>query len=575
MILPGDAHGMAPPLLEQPRASVSPGEAPMQASPVPADPPLPPPVWNDRIEQLRNLANVHGIRGPGTPTREEEDPSAMEGNLAVLAAVADSPAAVAVTPAVSGEKRQGIYDLNSQSIAGIAFFVALNCYKDRNLAMVVGLCLEMVLFWDVFSCHRTVGMRSSIRNRILTAPASQQMWGKIQTQAQQMSTERAVGASRLSKVTLPHETAAHGFPTLREILEHTYQEAPFEKPAAASALGVPSGWVLKLRPGGSLLGSEAGDSILGSEAGEHTRGAVGGTDSLTMPPVRNLTTNNRKKGNPMRSAQPGDPSPPRMPTQLPGSKPVAKKRGRPPLVESQARLSGEGLGAKPYAGGEPGVVKKRGRPRSIDKGKVGMKRAKVEGRTGKKVDRPPLAAGSGDFMKLKEREPTVAVVEKVVTSSEFEEESEESEEESATPPPGTKRRQFGVFSPSHLAIGDAVLIRTEQDDDGSQDVEWNKCWSLGRVLKIHVSRKAMDVVWLKPKTHRRISQYPTRQLMGLEWAPWKSPVGGKPNGRLVDWISMGLGMSSIQYGLKLPKDGVFGEEDRDTLAAEVGRLENS
>jgi hypothetical protein len=34
-------------------------------------------------------------------------------------------------------------------------------------------------------------------------------------------------------------------------------------------------------------------------------------------------------------------------------------------------------------------------------------------------------------------------------------------------------------------------------------------------------------------------------------------------------------MSSIQYGLKLPKDGVFGEEDRDTLAAEVGRLENS
>jgi hypothetical protein len=134
-----------------------------------------------------------------------------------------------------------------------------------------------------------------------------------------------------------------------------------------------------------------------------------------------LQTNNRKKGNPMRSAQPGDPSPPRMPTQLPGSKPVAKKRGRPPLVESQARLSGEGLGAKPYAGGEPGVVKKRGRPRSIDKGEVGMKRAKVEGRTGKKVDRPPLAAGSGDFMKLKEREPTVAVVEKVVTSSEFEE----------------------------------------------------------------------------------------------------------------------------------------------------------
>jgi hypothetical protein len=86
---------------------------------------------NTVAEQLRNLANVHGIRGPGTPTREEEDPSAMEGNLAVLAAVADSPAAVAVTPAVSGEKRQGIYDLNSQSIAGIAFFVALNCYKDR------------------------------------------------------------------------------------------------------------------------------------------------------------------------------------------------------------------------------------------------------------------------------------------------------------------------------------------------------------------------------------------------------------------------------------------------------------
>jgi hypothetical protein len=61
----------------------------------------------------------------------------------------------------------------------------------QNLAMVVGLCLEMVLFWDVFSCYRTVGMRSSIRNRILTAPASQQMWGKIQTQAQQMCASNA------------------------------------------------------------------------------------------------------------------------------------------------------------------------------------------------------------------------------------------------------------------------------------------------------------------------------------------------------------------------------------------------
>lgn len=51
--------------------------------------------------------------------------------------------------------------------------------------MVVGLCLEMVLFWDVFSCHRTVGLRSSIRDRILSTPASQPMWGKIQTQAKQ------------------------------------------------------------------------------------------------------------------------------------------------------------------------------------------------------------------------------------------------------------------------------------------------------------------------------------------------------------------------------------------------------
>lgn len=77
------------------------------------------------------MANARGIRGPGTPTREEEDPTAQEGNLAVLAAVADSPVAVAAAPAVPGENQGGIYDLNSQSIAGIAFFVALNCYKDR------------------------------------------------------------------------------------------------------------------------------------------------------------------------------------------------------------------------------------------------------------------------------------------------------------------------------------------------------------------------------------------------------------------------------------------------------------
>lgn len=32
-------------------------------------------------------------------------------------------------------------------------------------------------------------------------------------------------------------------------------------------------------------------------------------------------------------------------------------------------------------------------------------------------------------------------------------------------------------------------------------------------------------------------------------------------------------MSSVQYGLKLPKDGVFSFADRDTLAAEAERLE--
>lgn len=34
-------------------------------------------------------------------------------------------------------------------------------------------------------------------------------------------------------------------------------------------------------------------------------------------------------------------------------------------------------------------------------------------------------------------------------------------------------------------------------------------------------------------------------------------------------------MKSIQYGLKLPRDGIFGYEDRDTLAAEAERLEDT
>jgi len=40
-------------------------------------------------------------------------------------------------------------------------------------------------------------------------------------------------------------------------------------------------------------------------------------------------------------------------------------------------------------------------------------------------------------------------------------------------------------------------------------------------------------------------------------------------------IFRGVCMKSIQYGLKLPRDGIFGYEDRDTLAAEAERLEES
>lgn len=71
----------------------------------------------------------------------------------------------------------------------------------------------------------------------------------------------------------------------------------------------------------------------------------------------------------------------------------------------------------------------------------------------------------------------------------------------------TPRISVQVFSPAHLAVGDAVLVRTEQEED--EDAEWGKCWSLGRVLGMQHSRKTMDVIWLKPKAHKKISQYTT------------------------------------------------------------------
>lgn len=40
----------------------------------------------------------------------------------------------------------------------------------------------------------------------------------------------------------------------------------------------------------------------------------------------------------------------------------------------------------------------------------------------------------------------------------------------------------------------AVLLRTEVDEDK----DWDKCWSLGRVLRIITARHSIDVVWLKP-----------------------------------------------------------------------------
>jgi len=68
-----------------------------------------------------------------------------------------------------------------------------------------------------------------------------------------------------------------------------------------------------------------------------------------------------------------------------------------------------------------------------------------------------------------------------------------------------------VYSPWDLVPGNAVLVHLDpEESDGRQEVAWNRCWSLGQVMKIHPSRKFMDVVWLKPQTRGKSKVYTTR-----------------------------------------------------------------
>lgn len=57
-----------------------------------------------------------------------------------------------------------------------------------------------------------------------------------------------------------------------------------------------------------------------------------------------------------------------------------------------------------------------------------------------------------------------------------------------------KKRQE-TFSPKKLQPGMAVLLRTEPDDAG----QWNKVWSLGRVIRVNLPKGTIDVTWLKPE----------------------------------------------------------------------------
>jgi hypothetical protein len=68
-----------------------------------------------------------------------------------------------------------------------------------------------------------------------------------------------------------------------------------------------------------------------------------------------------------------------------------------------------------------------------------------------------------------------------------------------------------VYSPRELVPGNAVLIHVDpEESDSRQEVAWNRCWSLGQVLKIHPSRDFMDIVWLKPRTRGESKKYTTR-----------------------------------------------------------------
>ena len=58
-------------------------------------------------------------------------------------------------------------------------------------------------------------------------------------------------------------------------------------------------------------------------------------------------------------------------------------------------------------------------------------------------------------------------------------------------------------------------------------------------------------------------------ILKQRWLPWTL----KEKNHMVEWVSKGLSFNSIQYGLTLPKSGLFNDRDLAVLSAEVARLE--
>ena len=58
-------------------------------------------------------------------------------------------------------------------------------YALQDLAMVVGLCLEMRLYWEEFGCPHTARCRTTMREGAVPLPPWQLRWGQKQTRAKQ------------------------------------------------------------------------------------------------------------------------------------------------------------------------------------------------------------------------------------------------------------------------------------------------------------------------------------------------------------------------------------------------------